>query len=76
MANKYITTILNKDKKGSAFFSASDIITMPAKSLYTSSGLDTVITKKNIIKWGSILLVGSIGLSVLIQTLSRFKNVE
>ena len=76
MSNKYINTIIEKEQSGSAFFSTSDLVTAPAKALYTSSGLDTILTKKNLIKWGSILLIGSIGLSVLNQMLTRSKNVE
>ena len=76
MSNKYINTILTKEQKGSAFFSAYDLVTAPVKSVYKSSGLDTILTKKNLIKWGGILLVGSIGLSILHQVVLSKKNGE
>ena len=76
MSNKYINTIIEKEQSGSAFFSTSDLVTAPAKALYTSSGLDTILTKKNIIKWGVVLSLGSIGLSVLYQVVMSKKNDE
>ena len=73
MSNKYIDTIC-QTKKGSKFFSAQDFAQSQIESMYKSTGLNKVITKRNIIIGVVLLASLSTGLTLLNQR--KEKNVE